>query len=445
MADWRIGLLTLAALSMPLPSPANGEESDLSELRGLWRPVEGSFDGKALRAEELKQVRLLFAWTVQPKEESGGVTLGPPMVPDDARDGGWGGFLGQFRCHVFPDETPARISFSRRSGFNGSVWYHGIYKVEDDALTVCFDLRPWHRALSVRDSIGAYTPKPDKFNSRAHSGRLLLVLKNHGQGAGLFSGLRPRDGRAVDHYLELLDDEDPSKRLMAVHGLAWHGVAGASESLVLGNVLVGDVWVLGGQSNMEFELAKVENGQLEIVSANDPEIRILTVPYGEGQELRKGFPRLHEWSDWFGRHFRKGDWDVCSPAIAKELSAIGYAFARRVHMASGVPIGVIDASRGGRRSRPGRRSPFCAGWRASSSGRSSPTGTRGSRSGTPRRTWRTVSPSTTGGWLAWSRRAEPCPTTAGPIPRTCVPGRSRTTTIRALASRGCWHPSPGSL
>ncbi len=124
-------------------------------------------------------------------------------------------------------------------------------------------------------------------------------------------------------------------------------VEAGAERLELGNVLVGDVWVLGGQSNMEFELAKVENGALEIASANYDQIRILTVPYGKSAEPRQGFPRLHEWSDWFGRHFRKGDWDVCTPEVARELSAIGYTFARRVHMASGVPIGVIDASRGG--------------------------------------------------------------------------------------------------
>lgn len=124
-------------------------------------------------------------------------------------------------------------------------------------------------------------------------------------------------------------------------------IKGIGQSIVLRNILVGDVWVLGGQSNMEFELAKVENGQLEIISANFPEMRILTVPYGRGPELKQGFARLHEWSDWFGRHFRKGDWDVCTPEVARELSAIGYVFARRIHKAADVPIGVIDASRGG--------------------------------------------------------------------------------------------------
>ncbi len=124
-------------------------------------------------------------------------------------------------------------------------------------------------------------------------------------------------------------------------------VSSAGAVVALDDVLVGDVWILGGQSNMEFELEKVENGPLEIVSANYPALRILTVPYAEGTEVRRSFPRLHQWSDWFGRHFRKGHWDRCTPAVARELSAIGYAFARRVHMASGVPIGVIDASRGG--------------------------------------------------------------------------------------------------
>jgi sialate O-acetylesterase len=124
-------------------------------------------------------------------------------------------------------------------------------------------------------------------------------------------------------------------------------VKGKEKTLTLTNILVGDVWVLGGQSNMEFPLSKIENGALEIVSANYKNIRILTIPAQNGPDNKQGFPRLHEWSDWSKRHFRKGDWDTCSPDAAAELSGIGYVFARRVHMASQIPIGVIDASRGG--------------------------------------------------------------------------------------------------
>src|SRR5690606_28149740 len=67
----------------------------------------------------------------------------------------------------------------------------------------------------------------------------------------------------------------------------------------------------------------------------------------QGPDARSGFPRLFAWSDWHGRHFRKGDWDVCNPDVVRQFSAIGYVFARRIHMATGIPIGVIDLSRGG--------------------------------------------------------------------------------------------------
>ena len=121
----------------------------------------------------------------------------------------------------------------------------------------------------------------------------------------------------------------------------------ASHHVTLRNILVGDVWILGGQSNMEEPIQHVEFGRLEMATANFPEIRILTVPAQNGPKPKTRFPRLHEWSSWSSRHFRKGDWDVCTPETVKELSAIGYVFARRLHMGAGVPIGVIDTSRGG--------------------------------------------------------------------------------------------------
>lgn len=124
-------------------------------------------------------------------------------------------------------------------------------------------------------------------------------------------------------------------------------VKGNKTTLTLDNILVGDVWLLGGQSNMEFPISKVENGNLEIVSANFPQIRILTVPAQDGPKPKIGFPRLHEWSSWSNRHFRKGDWEVCSPETVTELSAIGYVFARRLQMTTQIPIGVVDVSRGG--------------------------------------------------------------------------------------------------
>ena len=47
-------------------------------------------------------------------------------------------------------------------------------------------------------------------------------------------------------------------------------VKGEARTLTLENILVGDVWILGGQSNTEFPISKVDNGPLEVVSANFP-------------------------------------------------------------------------------------------------------------------------------------------------------------------------------
>lgn len=124
-------------------------------------------------------------------------------------------------------------------------------------------------------------------------------------------------------------------------------VKGKNTTLSLENVLVGDVWVLGGQSNMEFPINKVDDGEMEVVSANFPRIRLLTVPNGKGFASVHSFERLHEWSDWSKRHFHKGVWEICSPGTVPDFSAIGYVFGRRIHMASDVPIGLINASIGG--------------------------------------------------------------------------------------------------
>jgi sialate O-acetylesterase len=124
-------------------------------------------------------------------------------------------------------------------------------------------------------------------------------------------------------------------------------VKGQAREILLENILIGDVWLLGGQSNMEFEIAKVENGELEVASANFPEIRLLTIPNKADGSDKPNFPGIFEWSDWSKCHFRKGFWDVCSPKTVREMSAIGYIFGRRLHMATRVPIGLIDASVGG--------------------------------------------------------------------------------------------------
>ncbi len=124
-------------------------------------------------------------------------------------------------------------------------------------------------------------------------------------------------------------------------------VQGKDKKIELANILVGDVWLLGGQSNMEFELPKVEGGPLEIVSANFKNIRLFSVPQQNGPDIKRSFPRQYQWIAFFSEHYRQGYWDVCSPETVGEMSGIGYIFARRIHMATQIPIGIVDVSRGG--------------------------------------------------------------------------------------------------
>jgi sialate O-acetylesterase len=115
-------------------------------------------------------------------------------------------------------------------------------------------------------------------------------------------------------------------------------IKGRVATLTLDNILMGDVWVMGGQSNMQEPIRNLDGGPAEIVSANYPKIRLLTVPSIVDNQEKKNFPRRQKDKQ------PDGDWDICSPQTVPDFSGIGYIFARRIHMASQVPIGVIDAS-----------------------------------------------------------------------------------------------------
>lgn len=116
----------------------------------------------------------------------------------------------------------------------------------------------------------------------------------------------------------------------------------ADRTLVLRDVLVGDVWLCSGQSNMEWTLAQSQDAEREIASAQHPTIRHLKVP-------RRASLRPQE-------DMAPTPWQVSSPATAGEFSAVAYHFAVRLQKelgsrpgASGaaVPIGLINASWGG--------------------------------------------------------------------------------------------------
>ena len=91
-------------------------------------------------------------------------------------------------------------------------------------------------------------------------------------------------------------------------------VSGKSNSVVFTNVLVGDIWILGGQSNMEMDLARLFHGDAETLSANFPNIRLMTIPSSAGLLPKKDFERINEYDSWLDRYDKKGYWFTCSPS-----------------------------------------------------------------------------------------------------------------------------------
>ncbi len=110
--------------------------------------------------------------------------------------------------------------------------------------------------------------------------------------------------------------------------------AKGKERLSLADVVVGDVWLGSGQSNMHFTMKRVENAQKEIAAADHPAIRFFHVKPQFSKEPTTNV---------------RGEWKPVSPETATECSAVAYYFARDLQPHLGVPIGLLLSSVGGTR------------------------------------------------------------------------------------------------
>src|ERR1039458_6857102 len=104
------------------------------------------------------------------------------------------------------------------------------------------------------------------------------------------------------------------------------------QTVELKNVMVGDVWLCGGQSNMGLPLRFARTGAEDAKAANFPEIRFFSVV---------GNPAYRH-TDLVG-----GKWSVLSPETADWVSAVGFYFARKVQQETHVPLGLVVDSVGG--------------------------------------------------------------------------------------------------
>jgi sialate O-acetylesterase len=109
-------------------------------------------------------------------------------------------------------------------------------------------------------------------------------------------------------------------------------IEGEDNEFFYNDVLVGEVWICSGQSNMAWTVGNSYNAEVELLTANHPNIRLISVPQVGTQEAQNDF---------------KGQWEACTADVLKNFSAVGYFFGRNLHQALDVPIGLIDNAWGG--------------------------------------------------------------------------------------------------
>lgn len=106
-----------------------------------------------------------------------------------------------------------------------------------------------------------------------------------------------------------------------------------TQNLILQDVLIGEVWLASGQSNMEWTLGqRINNQEEEIANADFNSIRMFSVP-----------------RDLTGTKLKDAKWQVAHPTTIKSFSAVGYFFARELYEKLGVPVGILNTSWGGTR------------------------------------------------------------------------------------------------
>jgi sialate O-acetylesterase len=109
-------------------------------------------------------------------------------------------------------------------------------------------------------------------------------------------------------------------------------VFSATSSVRLTNIMVGEVWLCGGQSNMEWPLGKTHDPEAAIAAATNTLIRFFNVP-----NTKSDAPSTRA----------NARWQLCSPDVARGNTAVGYYFGRALHATRGVAIGLIQSDWGG--------------------------------------------------------------------------------------------------
>jgi len=123
-------------------------------------------------------------------------------------------------------------------------------------------------------------------------------------------------------------------------------VKGAAEEVVLNDVVVGDVWIATGQSNMRWRMQDSTGGREAAAAAADPAIRVLNYEgtlHPGGQKYPVEFLKQMT----VDTYYQAPGWQVATPDVVPGFSAVGYFFAQRVREAVDVPLGIVHFAVGG--------------------------------------------------------------------------------------------------
>ncbi|HIB38536.1 sialate O-acetylesterase [Mesonia sp.] len=103
-------------------------------------------------------------------------------------------------------------------------------------------------------------------------------------------------------------------------------IASGTKEAIINDILIGEVWLCSGQSNMQFSLEEEINAEKELPNANNPNIRLFNT------QLNFSDLPINSVS---------GEWKVCTPETAKKFSAVGYYFGKKIYQELNVPIGLV--------------------------------------------------------------------------------------------------------
>ena len=109
--------------------------------------------------------------------------------------------------------------------------------------------------------------------------------------------------------------------------------ATGKNRIILNNILIGEVWICSGQSNMEMTVSSSQHADMEIRSGDFPQIRHIKIP-----NTISGTPVID---------VAPAEWQIAKPATVGNFSAVAYFFARKVFKELNIPVGIINSSWGG--------------------------------------------------------------------------------------------------